>query len=179
MKTNWMLRICFFALGIVVSGAAASGARAQTEGIPVAILLGEIRAYRASFGVSSTQDREWNPRKAWVGSRVNAFTVLSAGVYTASFMDMAKTQSSLPNFQERDPLARPLLLLPRPLYYASGFMLATGVNYLGWRLRESPRFHRVWWLPQVISMAANFGGYAYTEVNTRTSPEAAHRGTRH
>jgi hypothetical protein len=171
--------MCTLAVWVLLIGASASGARAQTEGIPVVLLRAEILAYRASFGVSSTQDRVWNPRKAWIGSRVNSFTLLSAGVYTASIVDMAKTQSSLPNFQERDPLARPLLLLPRPLYFASGFMLATGVNYLGLRLRESPRFHKVWWLPQIISMAANFGGYAYTETNTRSTSEASHRGIRH
>jgi hypothetical protein len=51
--------------------------------------------------VSSAQDRESNPRKALVGSSVNSFMHLSAGVYTASIMDMAKTQSSLPNFRNQ------------------------------------------------------------------------------
>jgi hypothetical protein len=179
MKTNWVFRICILVVWIILMGTTGSGALAQTEGIPVVLLRAEIRAYRASFGVSSTQDREWKPRAALIRPRINSFAVLSAGVYTANIMDMVKTQSSLPNFEERDPLARPLLLLPRPLYYASGVLMATGVNYLGIRLRESPRFHRVWWLPQVISIGANLGGFVYTEENTYSSPHSARVGRRH
>lgn len=178
MKAHWLFRSCIVAAWIVVTCAVASTAHAQTEGIPVAILNAEIRAYKASFGVSSTQDREWHPRAALIRPRVNSFTILSAAVYSANAMDMVKTQSSLPNFQERDPLARPLLLLPRPLYYGSGVLMATGVNYLALRLRGSPRFHKVWWLPQVVSIGANLGGFAYTEDNTRSTPSAARRGTR-
>jgi hypothetical protein len=179
MTTSWLSRLCILAAWIIVTGAAAPAARAQTEGIPVAILNAEIRAYKSSFGVSSSQDREWHPRAALIRPRINSFTILAAGVYTANTMDMIKTQSSLPNFHERDPLARPLLLLPRPLYYASGVLMATGVNYFALRLRESPRFHKVWWLPQVISIGANLGGFVYTEENTYSGAKAAHKGKGH
>jgi hypothetical protein len=178
MKTPLLSRICILAACIIATGAAPRPAHAQAEGIPVAILNAEIRAYKASFGAEkTTPDREWHPRAALIRPRINSFTLMSAGVYTASFLDMTETHSSLPNFHERDPLARPLLLLPTPLYYASGVLLATGVNYLGLRMRES-RFHKVWWLPQVISMAANLGGYAYTKENTFSTPSTAHRGGR-
>jgi hypothetical protein len=176
MRTIWIFRICILAAWIVVIGAAASAGRAQTEGIPVAILNAEIRAYKASFGLSSSQDREWHPRAALIRPRISSFTILAAGVYTANAMDMVKTQSSLPNFQEHDPLARPLLLLPRPLYYVSGVLMATGVNYFALRLRESPRFHKVWWLPQIISIGANLGGFVYTEENTYSLSKAARKG---
>jgi hypothetical protein len=179
MKAHLLFRSCIVAAWIVATCAVASTAHAQTEGIPVAILNAEIRAYKASFGTSkTTQDREWHPRAAFLRPRINSFAILSAGVYTANAMDMVKTQSSLPNFQERDPLARPLLLLPRPLYYGSGVLMATGVNYLALRLRESPRFHKIWWLPQVVSIGTNLGGFAYTENNTRSTPSGARRGTR-
>src|SRR5277367_1591052 len=98
MKTNWMFRICSLAAGIALFGATASLSRAQTEGIPVALVGDAIHNYRMSLTPASQKDREWRPRKAWIGSRVNSFTILSAGVYTANFMDMVKTESSLPNF---------------------------------------------------------------------------------
>lgn len=42
--------------------------------------------------------------------------------------------------QGDDPLAKPLLLLPKQLYYASGTLFATGVNWLGPRMERSARF---------------------------------------
>jgi hypothetical protein len=181
MKTLSIFRFCTVLVLIFLVGATASAAHAQTEGIPIAILNAEIRAYKASFGISSTQDRdrEWHPRAAFIRPRINSFTILAAGVYTANAMDMVKTQSSMPNFTERDPLARPLLLLPRPLYYASGVLMATGVNYFALRLRESPRFHKVWWLPQFISIGANLGGFVYTEENTSSVTSSSRKGRGH
>ena len=55
----------------------------------------------------------WNPKKPILGARINPYSVLSAGVYAASWTDMLKTESSLPNFREDDPLARPFVALPR------------------------------------------------------------------
>jgi hypothetical protein len=104
------------------------------------------------------------------------FSVLAAGVYTASWLDMTETQSFMPHFHEADPFVRPLLNLPKPLYYASGTLLATSVNWLGLKMERSPRWHKIWWLPQAISIAGNLGGFAYTRSNsivTQTSSTRA------
>ena len=108
----------------------------------------------------------WNPKKPILGARINPYSVLSAGVYAASWTDMLKTESSLPNFREDDPLARPFVALPRPLYFASASLMATGVNWAAWKMKESPRWHKIWWLPQAVSIAANMSGYGYTCSNT-------------
>ena len=112
----------------------------------------------------------WNPKKALLAARIHPYSIVSAGVYAASWTDMLKTESSLPKFREDDPLARPFVALPKPLYFASGSLLATGVNWLAWKMKESPRWHRVWWLPQAISIVGNMSGYGYTCSNTNASP---------
>jgi hypothetical protein len=91
-------------------------------------------------------------------------------VYAAVWLDMTETQSSMPNFKEADPLARPFLLLPKPLYYASGTMLGTGVNWLGLKMQRSERWRKIWWLPQAVSIAANLSGYGYTRTSGAGSP---------
>ena len=90
---------------------------------------------------------------------------LSAATYTAAAFDMHVTADAEewfkkhPNYYrgptETDPLARPFVRLPQPAYYACGFALATGVNWLGYRMSRSRRWRKVWWLPQSISIGAN------------------------
>lgn len=88
--------------------------------------------------------------------------LLSTLVYGAAFLDMRESVSHRPNFQERDPLARPFINLPAPACYASGAAISTGVNWLSWKMARSERWHRVWWLPQAISVFGNSFGYGYT-----------------
>jgi hypothetical protein len=94
-----------------------------------------------------------------------SFWVLTAGVYTAAGLDMQRSESMLPNFDERDPVVRPFLRLPAPAYYASAALFATGVNFLGWKMARSERWHKIWWVPQVCSIAGNFAGYGYTRAH--------------
>jgi hypothetical protein len=104
--------------------------------------------------------------KLWIAS--------SLAVYTAAALDMHATEETVqrvnalhkryPFFPEdysfeSNPLARPLLKLPAPAYYACGIALATGVNWVGLRMSRSRRFRRVWWLPQAFSVAGNTHGY--------------------
>ena len=101
------------------------------------------------------------PKKLWLS--------LSAATYTAAALDMHATAAALEWFNkhphyyagplETDPLARPFVKLPRPAYYACGFALATGVNWLGYRMSRSRRWRKVWWLPQSVSISANSWGY--------------------
>jgi hypothetical protein len=94
---------------------------------------------------------------------------LSAATYTAAAFDMHATAKAVElgkkypafylGYPEADPIARPLVRLPRPAYYACGFALATGVNWLGYRMSRSHKWRKVWWLPQSISISANSYGY--------------------
>ena len=61
-------------------------------------------------------------------------------------------------WHETDPLARPFVHLPTPAYYATGLALATGVNWLSWKMAHSRRFHRLAPLPQLAAIAGNLYG---------------------
>jgi hypothetical protein len=90
------------------------------------------------------------------------FMAMAASVYVAAWIDMRGTypRSKQKGFQEVDPLARPFLKLPAPAYYATGFALATGINYLGWRMSRSRKFRRIWFIPQALTIAGNVYGRA-------------------
>jgi len=100
------------------------------------------------------------------------FLGLSGAVYGAALMDMHRTmewrdayrQVGAPFYSryEGDPLARPIIKLPKPAYYATGLALATGVNYLSWRMQKSRHFQKVWFVPQLLAVAGNSYGYAST-----------------
>jgi hypothetical protein len=116
------------------------------------------------------------PKQPWI--------VLSLAVYAAAAWDMHGTEYSAALYRknpglfpggyfEADPLARPFTRLPAPAYYATGFALATGVNWLSWRMGRSPRMHRIWWLPQALSIIGNAQGvgsyYSNYRCHSRTS----------
>jgi len=104
-------------------------------------------------------------RRAVKPALPKSFFLLTAGVYTATGLDMQRSESMLPNFDDRDPFVRPFLRLPAPAYYASAALFATGVNYLGWKMARSERWHKIWWVPQIASMAGSFAGYGYTRAH--------------
>jgi len=89
------------------------------------------------------------------------FLLLSAGVYTASLADMHQTllAKQSPWWYEADPLARPLVRLPTPAYYATGLALATGVNWLSWKMGHSRRWRKLAPLPQLLAISGNIIGY--------------------
>jgi hypothetical protein len=95
-------------------------------------------------------------------SSMRRFALLSAGVYAFALLDIHET-ASMPHAIELDPLARPFTGLPKPAYYASGVALATSVNFSAWMMARSPRWHHVWWVPQLGSMAGNLWGFASTK----------------
>jgi hypothetical protein len=91
--------------------------------------------------------------------------VLGTAVYTAALLDMAETSSRLPNFHEYDPLARPLLKLPAPLYYTAGMSWATGINLVGWKMARAPRMRRFWWTAQAAAIMGHLTGFGYTRTH--------------
>ncbi len=104
-------------------------------------------------------------RRAVKPALPKSFFVLTVGVYAAAGLDVQRSESMLPNFDEKDPVVRPFLRLPAPAYYASAALFATGINFLGWKMARSERWHKIWWVPQVASMAGNFAGYGYTRAH--------------
>ena len=92
-----------------------------------------------------------------------AFVAMSAAVYGFAFLDMHETMSLEPGLFEHDPLARPFTRLPPPAYYVTGAALATGVNFIAWKLGHSRRWHKLWWLPQAASACGNLYGYGTTK----------------
>lgn len=86
---------------------------------------------------------------------------LSTAVYAASLADMHETMRVRNEswWYERDPLARPIVRLPAPAYYTTGLALATGVNWVSWKMGHSRRWHKLAFVPQVISIAGNSYGF--------------------
>ena len=89
------------------------------------------------------------------------FIFLSAGVYTAAILDMHQTLAvrSSPWWYETDPLAKPFVRLPAPAYYATGLALATGVNWLSWKMAHSRHWRKLAPIPQVLSIGGNLYGF--------------------
>ena len=138
------------------------------------------------FEISKARDAslERNPIKS-VSAPRKPFLLLGALVYAAAVYDMRETElgkrrwnrsvsialqtcprcisnGELVWFSDNDPLARPIVNLPTPAYFATGIAIATGVNFLGWKMARSQRFHKIWFVPQSISIAGNsWGGSSY------------------
>jgi hypothetical protein len=89
------------------------------------------------------------------------FLVLSVAVYGAALADMHQTLEERKNswWYETDPLARPLVRLPAPAYYATGLAMATGLNWLSWRMGHSRRFRKLAPVPQLLAIAGNIYGF--------------------
>lgn len=89
------------------------------------------------------------------------FVTLSVAAYAASLADMHETIRVRNEswWYERDPLARPIVRLPMPAYYASGLALATAVNWLSWKMGHSRKWRRIAPLPQLFSIAGNTYGF--------------------
>jgi hypothetical protein len=148
---------------LVTTFAALPAAHAQI--IPVSLTHEALPDSKIPTRPSLTPLPRFEPRKPVKDEHKRLFWMMSAGVYTAAAFDMHETESLRPHFREYDPLARPLVGLPAPAYYAAGALFATGVNWLGWKMARSPRWHKIWWVPQVTSMAGNLAGYSFTRTH--------------
>ena len=89
------------------------------------------------------------------------FLILSAAVYGASLADMHQTlqERKYPWWYETDPVARPLVRLPTPAYYAAGLAMATSLNWISWKMGHSRKWHRLAAIPQLIAIGGNAYGY--------------------
>jgi hypothetical protein len=89
------------------------------------------------------------------------FVFLSAAVYGASLADMHQTLAVRNNswWYEIDPLAKPLVRLPAPAYYTVGLVMATGVNWLSWKMAHSRRWGKLAPIPQLLAISGNIYGF--------------------
>jgi hypothetical protein len=89
------------------------------------------------------------------------FLILSAAVYGASFADMHQTlkERKYDWWYESDPLARPFVRLPAPAYYATGLAMATGVNWISWKMGHARKWHKLAVIPQLLAIGGNTYGY--------------------
>jgi hypothetical protein len=91
------------------------------------------------------------------------FLLLSAAVYGAALADMHRTLEVRKNswWYETDPLAKPFVRLPTPAYYVTGLAMATGLNWLSWKMAHSGRWHRLAPIPQLLSIGGNLYGFQF------------------
>jgi hypothetical protein len=130
----------------------------------------EARVWNVSESSAASSVRLTSPSPKPMGKSglPKVFLLTSTGVYSAAVLDMRNTRNNM-NFcvgrpgyvcSENNPLARPFVNLPAGGYYASGLVLATGINWLSWKMTRIEKLRHVWFLPQLASMAANGWGYA-------------------
>lgn len=153
---------------IVVNAFYAPAVKAQSapteSGLKALLPVEENRKSNIPAGVSATcvkSESEQGQVSPARNFHKKQFVVLSAAVYTASLADMHQTMRvrNEPWWFERDPLARPIVRLPAPAYYATGLALATGVNWLSWKMGHSRRWHKLAFMPQLFSVAGNSYGF--------------------
>jgi hypothetical protein len=89
------------------------------------------------------------------------FLILGTAVYGAAFADMHQTLAvrHYSWWHENDPLAKPLIGLPTPAYYVTGLAMATGVNWLGWKMAHPRRWHKLAPVPQILAASGNLDGF--------------------
>ncbi|MGA8674062.1 MAG: hypothetical protein WB621_02580 [Candidatus Acidiferrales bacterium] len=150
---------------LIIATAFAAAPAAHAQIVPVSLAHEALPDSKIPARPALLPLPHFEPRKPVKDEYKRLFWMMSAGVYAAAGLDMQETASFRPHFHEVDPLARPLVGLPAPAYYASGALFATGINWLGWKMARSPRWHKIWWIPQVTSMAGNLAGYSYTRAH--------------
>ena len=157
----------FAALAVLFAGPAASAQLSVPDLAPEisSLPLPVARLDSPSLSLLSTPDMNPRPIHAprMLAMHVSkpAFVFLSAGVYGAAFADMHQTLHNRRYswWYETDPLAKPLIKLPAPAYYAVGLAMATGVNWLGWEMAHSHRWHKLSPIPQALAISGNLFGF--------------------
>jgi hypothetical protein len=157
-------------LGIFLFGSITTASTSSAQSDPSALIPILSLTVPAATPTESTPKLSLPPPKPVCISRtpVSAghfskakFILLSTAVYGASLADMHQTFAvrNLSWWYETDPLARPFVHLPAPAYYVTGLAMATGINWLSWRMAHSGRWHKLAPIPQLLTIGGNLYGY--------------------
>jgi hypothetical protein len=113
----------------------------------------------SSYGQNPELPVKPSPSKAW--------RALAAFNFTATMMDVGATINDKNNwgeyFYERNPMAQPIVHLPNAAFATVFAVDSVGVSMIGLKLQRSERFHRIWWLPQLLDAGSHLWGF---EVST-------------
>ena len=146
-----------------------SGLPDAPEAKPLALDNGGSKPETPSIGAadSNKNHKFTTTTKLWIASSLAAYTAAALDMHATEEVAqrVRRVHQMYPGFVldysfESNPLARPFLKLPAPAYYACGAPFTTGLNWLGYRMARSKQFHKVWWLPQALSVAGNAHGYS-------------------
>jgi len=159
-----------FARSLTVLVALVVGPAAMAQGnipdpalkiLPLPLPTSRLDSAPTSMASSPVADPLRPPPKPLPHVSRTRFALLSASVYVAAFADMHQTlqQRNNPGWREADPLARPLIGLPAPAYYATGLAMATGLNWLSWKMAHSRRWHKLAPIPQLLAVGGNLDGF--------------------
>jgi hypothetical protein len=112
---------------------------------PVLLLESKQPASNPTSPARSVVPNPFQPKpKSQASFSKTRFILFSAAVYTASIAYMHQTLEVRKNpwWYETDPLARPFARMPAPAYYATGLAMATGLNWLSWKMGHSHRWRK-------------------------------------
>lgn len=113
----------------------------------VVFLFLSVNSAHAQFGILKAKPKAW--------------LVLTVAGEGTSLTDAVLTKEGIQNgARELDPLARPFVKLPSPVYLSFAAAASAATSYSGLKMRNSR--HRLirdtWWLPQAAQIAANSWG---------------------
>jgi hypothetical protein len=149
---------------VLFAGPAAMAQANESNATPRILVLAPPTTRLDSSSVSATSTLEANPLQSRTKPphfSKTRFVLLSTAVYGAALADMHQTLAvrHYPWWHENDPLAKPFIRLPTPTYYAAGLAMATGVNWLGWKMAHSRRWHKLSPIPQLLAASGNLYGF--------------------
>jgi hypothetical protein len=153
---------CLATLAAMFAARAAMAQDTSPDSRPdIPVLLLESKNPNSSPRPPEPNPLQPKPKSTTINFSKTRLILFSAAVYAASIADMHQTLDVRKNYwwHETDPLAKPLVRLPAPAYYATGLAMATGVNWLSWKMARSHRWHKLAPLPQIFSITGNPYGF--------------------
>jgi hypothetical protein len=166
---NRALATVSFAILTVVASQSCLAATNDAASIETTDMVAALPAPFVAVKPAELPDQPKPNKTLWKGLAVLGQAAAAADV--ASTIDVLNHGG-----YEADPLAKPLAGLPKPMYAATSAAIVGGVSYLGLKMQESRRFHKVWWVPQVLQIAINSTGALHNSVSLAYTTCHQHKG---